>query len=295
MAPKRRRNAVAKEIQKTYTFGRSQIDNTDVGSLVKNRMVGAGRAPGWETVPRPRDNEVVIFRDLLYAGLRFPLHPAVVDILRYFDIYLHQLTPNAILRLSVYMWMCRTTKIKPSAEGFASAHQVHHQRRTIFEEEGDQSVEKDCQFGCLNFSYKSGVVSSVTAYWNKWPSDWQQHWFYYTVSHPTLGGSHPLATKELPPLHESYAKNPSCPEGDEFVMMLRWFARKYSTRDIVEEYRSIPVCPLVDGWAVADDAWADDIGDIPCPDWTKVFGFTSDRELSLILRWISPFCYASDA
>jgi hypothetical protein len=51
----------------------------------------------------------------MFAGLRFPLHPAVVDILRYFDIYLHQLTPNAILRLSVYMWICRTTKIKPSS------------------------------------------------------------------------------------------------------------------------------------------------------------------------------------
>jgi hypothetical protein len=182
MAPKRRRDAVAREIAKTYTFGRSQIDKDDVESLVKNRMVGAGRAPGRETVPRPRDNEVVIFRDLLYAGLRFPLHPAVVDILRYFDIYLHQLTPNAILRLSVYMWICRTTKIKPSAEGFASAHQVHHQRRTVFEEEGDQSVEKDYQFGCLNFSYKTGVVSPVTVYRNKWPSDWKQHWFYYTVS-----------------------------------------------------------------------------------------------------------------
>jgi hypothetical protein len=79
-------------------------------------------------------------------------------------------------------FVCRCTcgsvgpqKIKPSTEGFASAHQVHHQRRTVFEEEGDQSVEKDCQFGCLNFSYKSGVVSPVTAYRNKWPSDWQQH------------------------------------------------------------------------------------------------------------------------
>jgi hypothetical protein len=86
------------------------------------------------------------------------------------------------LRLAVYMWICRTTKIKPSAEGLASAHQVHHQRRTVFEEEGDQSVEKDCQFGYLNFSYKAGVVSPVTAYRNKWPSDWQQHWFYYTLS-----------------------------------------------------------------------------------------------------------------
>jgi hypothetical protein len=48
-------------------------------------------------------------------------------------------------------------------------------------------------------------------------------------------------------------------------MMLRQFTRKYSTRDIVEEYRSIPVCPLVDNWVVADDAWADDISGIPCP------------------------------
>jgi hypothetical protein len=135
MSPKRRRDAGTKEIPKTYTFGRSQIDGTNVGSLVKNRMVGTARAPGRETVPRPRDNEVVIFRDLLYVGLRFPLHPAVVDILRYFDIYLHQLTPIAILRLSVYMWICRTTKIKPSAEGFASAHQVHHQRRAVVDGE----------------------------------------------------------------------------------------------------------------------------------------------------------------
>jgi hypothetical protein len=89
MALKRRHDAIAKEIPKTYTFGRSQIDSTDVGSLMKNHMVRTGRAPGRETVPRPRGNEVVIFHDLFYVGLRFPLHPAVVDILRYFDIYLH--------------------------------------------------------------------------------------------------------------------------------------------------------------------------------------------------------------
>jgi hypothetical protein len=48
-------------------------------------------------------------------------------------------------------------------------------------------------------------------------------------------------------------------------MMIHRFARKYDTRDIVEEYRSIPVCPLVDGWSVADDEWADDIGVFPAP------------------------------
>jgi hypothetical protein len=54
----------------------------------------------------------------------------------------------------------------------------------------------------------------------------------------------------------------------------------------MEEYRSIPVCPLVDGWSVADDEWADDIGGIPCTDWTKVFGFTAERKLLCVLRRI---------
>jgi hypothetical protein len=66
-------------------------------------------------------------------------------------------------------------------------------------------------------------------------------------------------------------------------MMLRWFARKYSTRDIVEEQRCIPVCPLLDGWAVADDAWAAEIGGIPYPDWIKVFGFILTCEFSFPL------------
>jgi hypothetical protein len=134
MAPKQRRDAVAREIAKTYTFGRSQIDKTDVDSLVKNRMVGAGRAPGRETVPRPRDNEVVIFHDMLYAGLRFPLHLAVIDILWYFDIYLHQLTPNAILRLSVYMWICRTTRSSLPPKGSL--------RRIKYTTSGRQSSKK---------------------------------------------------------------------------------------------------------------------------------------------------------
>jgi hypothetical protein len=83
MALKRRRDAITKEIPKTYTFGRSLIDDGDITGLYKNRMVGTARDPRRDTMPKPRENEVVIFRDLLFAGLRFPLHPAVVDILRY--------------------------------------------------------------------------------------------------------------------------------------------------------------------------------------------------------------------
>jgi hypothetical protein len=144
MAPNRKHDSVAKELSKTYTFGWSLLNEKHIVLLRKNRMVGSAKAPGKETVLKPQENQVVISRDLLYAVFRFPLHPAVVDILQYFDIYLHQLTPNAILRPSVYMWIYRTTKIKPSTKGFASAHQVHHQRRTIFEEEGEGTMEREC-------------------------------------------------------------------------------------------------------------------------------------------------------
>jgi hypothetical protein len=87
----------------------------------------------------------------------------------------------------------------------------------------------------------------MTTYRKKWPSDWQQHWLYHTVTPLASREPHPLATRELPPLHESYTENLACPEGDEFIMMLRWFGRKYSTHDNVEEYRCIPVCPLLVG------------------------------------------------
>jgi hypothetical protein len=40
--------------------------------------------------------------------LRFPLHEMIADVLEKFGIYLHQLTPNAIVRLSVYIWALRS-------------------------------------------------------------------------------------------------------------------------------------------------------------------------------------------
>jgi hypothetical protein len=63
----------------------------------------------------------------------------------------------------------------------------------------------------------------------------------------------------------------------------------------VEEYRSILVCPLVDSWVVADDAWADDIGGIPCPDWTKVFVLPPTVSNLVSFGGFLLFPYASDA
>jgi hypothetical protein len=59
------------------------------------------RASGDNNVPAPEENEVVIFRSFFKAGLRFPLSKFVVEVLKTYQIFLHQLTSKAILRMGV--------------------------------------------------------------------------------------------------------------------------------------------------------------------------------------------------
>ena len=62
----------------------------------------------------PEENEVVIFRSFLKAGLRFPLSRFVVEILKIFEIYLHQLTPEAIMRMGIFVWVVRSQGLEPN-------------------------------------------------------------------------------------------------------------------------------------------------------------------------------------
>jgi hypothetical protein len=55
-------------------------------------------------VPTPEDNEVVIFRSFFKAGLQFPLNRFVVEVLKIYQVYLHQLTPEAIIRMGIFVW-----------------------------------------------------------------------------------------------------------------------------------------------------------------------------------------------
>jgi hypothetical protein len=62
------------------------------------------RFAGEETTPEPKKDEVVVFKSFFRAGLRFPLNKMIGDVLKNFEMYLHQLTPNAIVRLNVFIW-----------------------------------------------------------------------------------------------------------------------------------------------------------------------------------------------
>jgi hypothetical protein len=94
-------------------FGKSTISKADFPKMVKSgyfsedekKMIRFG---GEEVTPKPQKDEIVIFKSFLKAGLRFPLNRMIADVLQKFGIYFHQLTPNAIVRLSVYIWALRS-------------------------------------------------------------------------------------------------------------------------------------------------------------------------------------------
>jgi hypothetical protein len=94
-------------------FGKSTISEADLPKMVKMGYFSEAkkeliRFGGEETIPNPGKDEVVVFKSFLKAGLRFPLNKMIAIVLKKFGIYLHQLTPNAIVRLSVYIWALRS-------------------------------------------------------------------------------------------------------------------------------------------------------------------------------------------
>jgi hypothetical protein len=104
-------------------FGKSTITVGDMSKLMKLGYFSEAKKElvhfgGEEITPKPEKDEVVVFKSFFKAGLRFPLNGMIADVLKKFGIYLHQLTPNAIVRLSVYIGALRSQGVEPFVEGF---------------------------------------------------------------------------------------------------------------------------------------------------------------------------------
>jgi hypothetical protein len=104
-------------------FGKSTVSEADMPMMTKLGYFGEAkkkliRFGGEETIPKPENDEVVVFKSFFKAGLRFPLHGMIADVLENFEIYLHQLTPNAIVRLNVFIWALRSHGVEPLADAF---------------------------------------------------------------------------------------------------------------------------------------------------------------------------------
>jgi hypothetical protein len=86
-------------------FGKSTIKQSHLKNMRGKYFwdMSIVRAGGDNKVPAPEENKVVIFRSFFKAGLRFPLSKFVVEVLKTYQIFLHQITPEAIIRMGLFV------------------------------------------------------------------------------------------------------------------------------------------------------------------------------------------------
>jgi hypothetical protein len=87
-------------------FGKSTIKQSQLDNMRGRyfRDVSIVRADNRDrTSPAPEENEVVIFQSFFKARLQFPLSSFVVEVLKIYQVYLHQITPEAIIRMGIFV------------------------------------------------------------------------------------------------------------------------------------------------------------------------------------------------
>jgi hypothetical protein len=204
------------------------------------------RFAGEKVVLEPKEDEVVVFKSFFRPRLRFPLYDIIGEVLKRFEIYLHQLTPNAIVRLSVYIWALRSQDMSANVEGFYRVHELHYQTKARAD-----GLHKN--FGCYNFAYRKDTKAPVIGYRTKWPTLWTSEWFYMKADEKKRGK---LMTIVMSPLRLSFGMTrPLCNMqlGSPYQLAeveFRVVAAEISTRDLVQEYLANKNFPISSGWGM---------------------------------------------
>jgi hypothetical protein len=194
-------------------------------------------------VPVPEENEVVIYRSFFKAGLRFPLSKFVVEVLKIYEIFLHQITPEAIIIMGIFVWAVRSQGLEPNAKRFCIMHEILYEMKPWGKEQYHNN------FGCYNFVARSGSSCPVPTFRKRWPGDWMKEWFYVKND---LKAREDIKEIIMRPIWSRFGLRKPKVEIDEAAKGCR---RAFSivcsfirTRDLVQEHVAYRIWPLVDNW-----------------------------------------------
>jgi hypothetical protein len=198
---------------------------------------------GERTVPTPEENEVVIFRSFFKAGLRLPLSKFAVEVLKIYQVYLHQITPEAIIRMRIFVWAVKSQGLEPNAKSFCNIHELLYDTKPWGKEQYHNN------FGCYSFGARSGSSCPVPTFRKRWPGDWMTEWFYV---------KNDLKTREdikdiiMRPIWQRFGLRRPKVEMDEAAEECqRAFGVVCSfigTRDLIQEHIAFRVWPLAKKW-----------------------------------------------
>jgi hypothetical protein len=232
-------------------FGKSTITEDDMVMMRKLGYFGEAerklvRFAGEEIIPEPKEDEVVVFKSFFRAGLWFPLNDMIGEVLKNFEIYLHQFTPNAIVRLSAFIRDLRSQGMDANAKAFCRVHELHYQTKASAD-----GLHKN--FGCYNFAYRKDTKAPLIGYRTKWPTGWTNEWFYVKADEKRR---EKLMTMDMKPMKLSFEMTrPLChmqlgSPCQVAKVEFRVVAAEISTRDLVQEYLANKTFPTSSGWGM---------------------------------------------
>jgi hypothetical protein len=149
-------------------FGKSTIKQGQIDAMRGRyfRDISIVRAGGENNVPLPEADEVVVYRSFMKAGLRFPLDKLLVEVLKTFEIYLHQLSTEAIIKVGMFIWAMRSQGLETDAKCFCNLHELSYEMKATGKEQYHNN------FGCYSFVPRSEVSYLVLTFRKRWPGVW---------------------------------------------------------------------------------------------------------------------------
>jgi hypothetical protein len=224
-------------------FGKSTIKQNHLDNMRGRyfRDKSIVRADVDRAVPTPEEKEVVIFRSFFKAGLWFPLSRFVVEVLKTYRIFLHQITPEAVIRMGIFVWAVRSQGLEPSARCFCSMHELSYETKACGEEQYHNN------FGCYSFVACSSASYPVPTFRKRWPGAWMEEWFYVKNY---LKAREDIKEIIMRPIWSRFGLRKPKVEIDEAVEACqRAFSTVCSfiwTRDLVQEHVAYMIWPLID-------------------------------------------------
>jgi hypothetical protein len=234
-------------------FGKSTIKQSQIDAM-KGRYfhdISIVRAGGDNNAPVPEADEVVVYRSFMKVGLRFPLDKFLVEVLKTFEIYLHQITPEAIIRMGIFIWAMRSQGLEPNAKCFCNVYELSYETNATGKEQYHNN------FGCYNFVPRSDVSYPVPTFRKRWPGAWMQEWFY--VKNNLIEREDIKGIIQRPLWSHFDIRRPSTALGNDIQacqMAFNTVCTYIGTRDLMQEHIAYRVWPLGSGWEMSKEAAA---------------------------------------
>jgi hypothetical protein len=179
------------------------------------------------------------------VGHRFPLNKFLVEVLKTFEIYLHQITPEAIIRMEIFIWALRIQGLEPNAKCFCNMHELSYETKVTGKEQYHNN------FGCYGFVPRSAVSYPVPTFRKRCPGAWIQEWFY--VKNDLVEREDIKGIIQCPIWSRFGIRRPATALGNDIQacrMAFNTVCTYIGTRDLVQEHIAYRVWPLGSGWEI---------------------------------------------